>query len=118
MGTDPKEQARLEKIRQQQIAARHPGASKIKGYDWSKHNKRSKEIAKSRQKPLWRELYELLPMRWRGAIIGIVFGLIVSAFLVVVVLSPDLVFLALIPPLIGGIVGMVVGKTLQDDPIK
>lgn len=106
-----KEQDRLQKLREEQLRARDPGVSKIKGYDWSNHAKRTKVIQKSRQKPLLLELYDVLPGRWKGALNGFLFGVVI-AIILVLVLPADWDFLALVPLLIASVVGFVLGSVI------
>jgi hypothetical protein len=102
-----KEHAR--RIREAQLRARDPGDSKIPGYDWAKHS------AKPRPKrpPLLVEMFTLLPHRWRGLIFGMVFGGIVGLIMRLLLLNDELAILALVPVLICGIVGFVIGAVMQ-----
>jgi hypothetical protein len=115
--SDKSERERLQKLRDSQITARHPGISKIRNYDWEAHARRGRVInkkLKARQKPLPLDLYDLLPRRWKGAIIGSGIGLLVliaAAFL----LSDIGVFLGLVGLVICGVVGFVLGAVLQEE---
>lgn len=105
----------VEKIKKAQIAARDPGPSKIKGYDWSKHNKKAQRIAKQKkEKSFIADFFEILPNRWKGAIYGLLFGGLIAAFLAVVVLAPEMRLLALVPLLFGGLVGFILGKLFEE----
>lgn len=120
MPTDSdKERAR--RIRAQQLSARDPGDSKIPGYNWNNHYKKKRKMdAVARynaQRPLVIELWEALPPRWKGLLAGFLLGTIVGMF-VIFLLPEDLRFLILIPQLIGMVMGMIVGKSMQDDPAK
>jgi hypothetical protein len=108
---------RARKIRDAQLSARDPGVSKIKGYDWSQHAKRGTTIHKSRQKPLLADLFDILPPRWKGAVIGIAIGLIplVAAR---IWLTGEWVILGLVGLLVCTIIGFVVGAATQTDPEK
>lgn len=109
-----KERKRIEDIQRKQIASRDPGPSKIRGYDWSKHTAKAQRIAKKKQDtPLLVELFDILPNRWRGMMMGLAFMGVVSAFLWFVVLNDDWKFLVLLPLMIGGIVGYILGKTTE-----
>lgn len=111
------ERARAQRILDQQLKARDPGVSKIKGYDWSKHAKRSQQVYKSRQKPLLVDLFDILPRRWKGALVGVAIGLL-PLVAGLVFLSGEWQILGLLGLLICGVVGFVIGRVTQDDPIK
>lgn len=117
MSHDP-EKERARRLKQSQVSMRSPGESKIRGYDWSKHDKKAKRVAaekkKHAQRPLLIQIWEVLPGRWRGAVYGLIFGALCDIPLLLM-LSSEWRGLALIPPLICGIVGMVVGKTMQQE---
>lgn len=106
-----KEQERLQRIREEQLRARDPGSSKIRGYDWSSHSKRAKAVQKSRQKPLLVELYDVLPGRWKGALNGLIFGIAVAVILGIV-LPTEWDILVLVPLLFAAIIGFVLGSVL------
>ncbi len=114
MGTR-EEPERAQRIRDAQIRARDPGASKIKGYDWDKHAKRAQQIKKNNQKPLLVELVNLLPTRWKGALVRVALGLI-ALIAAQIFLQGDWKILGLLPLIIFGVVGFVVGKSTQDEP--
>jgi hypothetical protein len=114
---DDLERERLQRLRDAQIAARDPGPSKIPGYDWQQHARRGQEIKAKRQaeqKPLLVELFLLLPGRWQGAVYGVLVGLIpaIPAYLL---LSDEMSLLAVIPLIVCGIVGYVLGAVLEPD---
>ncbi len=106
-----KEQDRLQRLREDQIRARDPGASKIRHYDWSKHSQRSKEIKKKTQKPLVVDLYQSLPGRWKGTLNGLVVALFPTLVLYFF-LEGDWRILAAVPLLFGGIIGFVIGGVI------
>ncbi len=108
-----KDKAEIERLRRKQLNQRDPGESKIRGYDWSKHDKRSKEVRARNKKPLLVEVIEALPGRWRGMFNGLLFMGVLSAFLAIVVLPSDWDFLVLIPLLMGAAVGFIVGKATE-----
>jgi hypothetical protein len=105
---------RAQRLSDAQIKARDPGVSKIKGYDWSKHAKRAQEIKKANEKPFLVDLYNLLPSRWKGALIGVVLGLI-PLIAAQFFLEGEWKLLGLLPLMIFGVVGFVIGKTTQDE---
>lgn len=108
------EKQRVERLKKQQIAARNPGTSKIRGYDWDKHNQKAARVKKKQQEtPLLVEFWDLVPERWRGALYGLLFGLVIGAFLFIVVLGDDLKLLAAVPLILGGIIGYIVGKSTE-----
>lgn len=114
---DP-DKERLRRLKQKQVAARDPGESKIKGYDWSKHDKKARRVAaekrKQAQRPLVVQIWEVLPGRWRGAVYGVVFGLLLDIPLLLF-LPAEWRVLLLVPLLLCGVVGMIVGRTMQSD---
>ncbi|MDZ4764028.1 MAG: hypothetical protein SGI73_05700, partial [Chloroflexota bacterium] len=96
--TDEMERQRAQRLTDQQIATRNPGASKIRGYDWDAHSKRSKQIQKTRKRGI-KALLSVLPGRWRGVTTGLLFSTPWS--LVGVLLLPaEFDVLALIPMLL------------------
>lgn len=109
---DDKERAR--RIQEQQIRARDPGPSKIRGYDWDKHAQRSRQVHKSRQKPLLVDLFDILPRRWKGAVVGLAVGLL-PLIAGQVFLPGDWKILGLLGLMICGVVGFVIGKAAQDE---
>jgi hypothetical protein len=108
---------RAQRIRDAQLSARDPGASKIKGYDWSKHNERGKQVQKSRQKPLLADLFDILPPRWKGAVIGLGIG-IVPLVAAKIFLTGEWVILGLVGLLVCAIVGFIIGAATQNDVAK
>ncbi|NWF68033.1 MAG: hypothetical protein HXY40_03015 [Chloroflexi bacterium] len=104
---------RLQRLRDAQIKARDPGTSKIKGYDWGKHAQRAKQIQKARQKPLLRDLYDLLPGRWKGALAGLLLGALLAALLYFL-LPGEWKIAALLPLLICAVAGFIIGKTTDN----
>lgn len=110
MNTKETHRQRLQRLHDAQIAARDPGDSQIRGYDWAKHA--AKPIPK--QKPLLMEFYALLPARWKGILFGVIFGGIIGIVLVAA-LPYELHAMALLPMLICGIVGMVIGAMMQEN---
>lgn len=111
MSGDQQERERLKRLREQQIASRDPGASKIRNFDWSTTGK--KPITRA-PKPFLVEFWELLPKRWKGALYGFLFG-VALALILVFLLPPDFDILAVAPVLIGSIVGLVIGKLFQEE---
>lgn len=107
MSNEEQERERARRVLEGQIKARDPGPSKITHYDWSKHKKPPKK-----QEPLLVETYHLLPTRFRGVAIGLLIGLILAIFLKLL-LPAQLALLAILPLLICGIVGWVLGKLLE-----
>ncbi len=107
MNNEERERERIRRIQERQIRARDPGPSKITHYDWSKHRK---PVPKS--EPFLVETYYLLPRRLRGALIGVLIGLVLGIVLRLV-LPPGAAPLAIVPVLICGIVGWVLGKTVE-----
>jgi hypothetical protein len=110
---------RLKKLRAKQLADRDPGESKIPGYDWKQHHKRSQHFADVRRRqenrPAIVKTWDILPTRYRGAIIGLVFGGTIAVILAFM-LPAEWQLLAVVPILIGFIVGMVLGKVMQEEP--
>lgn len=120
MGADQQERERLQRLKEAQIKARDPGPSKIRNYDWQRHAERGKQIKarqKAQQKPLLIDLYLLLPHRYRGALIGIAIGL-VPAIIGALLLTGDWVLLAVIPPIVCGILGFALGIALDADKTR
>jgi hypothetical protein len=111
------ERTRAQRIRDAQIAARDPGVSKIKGYDWSKHAKRSQQIQYKRQKPLLLDLFDILPPRWKGAVVGLGVG-ILPLLAGLIFLNGDWKILGVVGLLICLIIGFVVGAATQDERQK
>ncbi len=107
MNHEERERERFQRIRDSQIRSRDPGPSKITHYDWSKHKK---PTAKS--EPLLVETYHLLPGRWRSALFGVLIGLFLG-ILLRLLLPASLALLALVPLIICGIVGWVLGKLIE-----
>lgn len=105
---------RARRIRDSQLSQRDPGVSKIKGYDWSKHAQRGKQIQKSRQKPLLADLFDLLPPRWKGAVVGIGVGL-VPLIAAQIFLRGEWVILGLVGLLLCVIIGFVVGASTANE---
>lgn len=114
MSSNREEQERAQRLRDAQLRQRDPGTSKIKGYDWAKHGKRAAQIKKSRQKPLIVEIADLLPPRWKGAVIGVLLGLI-PLIAAQIFLQGEWKILGLLPIVIFGVVGFILGKTTQDE---
>ncbi len=109
------ERERLQRQRDRQLAARDPGSSKIRGYDWAKHTEKARQ---RRQKPFLQDLWEMIPGRWKGALMGLLFGLVIAVFLALL-LPGELRVLAVLPLLICAIVGMVIGKlVLQEERFR
>lgn len=107
MNNEERERERLRRLQENQIKARDPGPSKIRHYDWSKHRK---PVLKS--EPLLVETWHMLPSRGRGAVIGLLIGLLLGVLLRLL-LPPQVALLAIVPLLVCGIVGWVLGKTLE-----
>lgn len=108
------ESERARRILEKQLQARDPGVSKIRGYDWSKHVEHSKKIQKSRQKPLLVDLYDVLPRRWKGALWGVIVGLL-PLIAGLIFLTGPWQALGLLGLMICGVVGFVIGKVTQDE---
>jgi hypothetical protein len=108
------ERERAQRIRDSQLSARNPGVSKIKGYDWSKHDKRSQQIRSKRQKPVLIDLFDLLPPRWKGAIVGMGVGLL-PLLAAQIFLIGDWKILGIVGLLVCLIIGFVVGAATQDE---
>lgn len=106
------EQDRYERLREAQIRARDPGPSKIRHYDWDKHAKRQKTIKKSHQKPLIVDLFDVLPSRWKGALIGLVLG-IIPLIAAQLLLTGEWVVLGALGMLMLGVIGFVIGAVLN-----
>jgi hypothetical protein len=107
MNSEERERERIRRLRDSQVTARDPGPSKIRHYDWSKHRK---PVPKS--EPFLIETYHLLPGRGRSAVIGVGIGL-VFGILLRLLLPAHLALLAIVPVIICGVVGWVLGKTLE-----
>lgn len=106
------EQERIRRLRDAQIHSRDPGVSKIRHYDWAKHAAKPKK----KQPPLLVEMFSLLPSRWKGALLGPLFGSMIG-ILVMLFVPDDLDALALLPVMICGVVGMILGKLFQNDTL-
>lgn len=109
MSQEQRERERLRKLKEAQINARDPGTSKIKGYDWAKHA--AKPLPKKRS--ALGEFWYTLPLRWKGAVRGMAFGAVL-AIILVILLPGEWDFLALVPLLLCGIVGMILGLMFQE----
>lgn len=109
-----KEKERLKKIREAQIKARDPGSSKICNYDWGKHA----QLAERKQKMTLRTLFLDLPGRWQGAMAGFFFGTGLAIFMNILFLTDTTRLLVFIPMIISMIIGFVVGKSTEDDPMQ
>ncbi len=107
MSSEERERRRAQQIRESQIRSRDPGPSKIPHYDWSKHNKPARK-----QEPFLTELLNILPPRGRGAVVGVLIG-VLPAVLIKLLLPAELAILALLILVICGVVGWVLGKTLE-----
>jgi hypothetical protein len=103
MSNDERERAR--RIQEAQIKSRDPGPSKIRNYDWSKQK------AAPKRKSLLIEILEVFPQRYKGAAIGVILGLIVAA--IIALAAPEVAVLGLAVLLVFGIVGWVLGSSLQ-----
>ena len=117
MSSDKSERERLQHLRDAQISSRDPGPSKIRGYDWQQHARRGQQIRASRkvqQKPLLIELFLILPQRWRGAVIGTLVGAI-PAVLARLLLSEEMVLLAVVPLILFGVIGYGSGLVLEPE---
>jgi uncharacterized membrane protein len=112
------ERERLQRLRDEQIRARDPGKSKIRGYDWERHAEHGREInakrAKEAQKPLLIALYQALPERLQAAIIAFLIGLI-PAVAGLILLDGEWRMLAIIPPLVLAALGYLIGMMLEPD---
>ena len=111
MNSDDKERRRAEQLSREQLKARDPGASKIRGYDWSQHARKGAAQNKKR-KPFLAELFGLFPGRWKGVMIGFPLAL-VPTVLIISVTEGEWRVLALLPPLIFCISGYVLGGVTE-----
>lgn len=118
MSHDP-DRERLRRIQERQLADRNPGDSKIKGYDWDKHFEKKHQVDARRKKeaarPLLFMLWEALPPRWKGFGYGFGLGTIVGVPLLFLA-PPEWRMVFVIPPLLGAVMGMFLGKALDSDP--
>ncbi|MBZ0279889.1 MAG: hypothetical protein K8L97_04055 [Anaerolineae bacterium] len=106
---------RAQRIRDAQLSARSPGESKIKGYDWSKHAQRAQKIQRKRQeKPLLIDLYEMLPSRWKGLLVGLGIGLL-PLLAAQIFLQGEWKILGWVGLLICAIIAYVIGAATQDE---
>jgi hypothetical protein len=113
LSPEEQERQRVARLRQQQIGARDPGPSKIRGYDWGKAAQRTKAIQKKKQRPFIAELFDVFPTRWKGVIYGLLLSIVPT--LVIIAMTQDVWrVLALLPPLIFGIGGWVLGSLFQE----
>lgn len=112
MSSEDQERQRAARLRQQQLSARDPGPSKIRGYDWDKHARKGQTL-KKQQKPFLVELFAVFPGRWRGVMFGLALAL-VPALIIAGLTQNEWRVLALLPPLIFGIGGYVVGAVTED----
>ena len=115
------EKERARRIRQAQIADRDPGDSKIKGYNWDRHYQKKRRVDKQKtrdaERPLVIVLWETLPTRWRGFAYGLLVGTIIGV-IVIFVVPPELRVLMVIPQGLGMIIGLAVGKVMEEPPLK
>ncbi len=107
MSNEERERERIRRIQDSQIKSRDPGSSKILHYDWSKHKKPT-----PKSEPLLVETYHMLPGRWRSALVGVLIGLVLGILLRLLLPAP-LALLAIVPLLICGVVGWVLGKLIE-----
>ncbi len=112
-----KERERIQRLRDAQINQRNPGESKIRGYDWAAHAKRGQQIKKKTQKPLLVDLYQVLPSRWKGALVGFAVGL-VPLLAGQIFLEGDWKLLGLVGMLVCLIVGFVIGAATTYETVK
>ncbi|MBL8130722.1 MAG: hypothetical protein JNL42_02595 [Anaerolineae bacterium] len=112
LSAEEQERQRIARLRQQQVSARDPGPSKIRGYDWSVHAAKGRQMRKNR-KPFLIELVEILPGRWKGVLLGLIVSLL-PTLAIAAAAPPEMALLALLPPLLFGIGGYVIGIVLQD----
>ena len=109
------EKERVRKIIERQIANRNPGDSRIRGYNWDKHNEKNQRNAARKKKESERfllfTLWDTLPqdLKWGGY--GFFIGTLVG--LPMLLLPPEWRLLMAIPPLIGAILGMLLDKLLS-----
>ncbi|MBL8130263.1 MAG: hypothetical protein JNL42_00270 [Anaerolineae bacterium] len=103
MNREEQERQRVAALRRQQVRDRAPRANKaLRGQPGQK-----------KQRPLLIELFDLLPARWKGALIGLAVALVPS-FVISGATSGDQRLLSVIP-LLGLIaVGFVGGTLLQN----
>jgi len=113
LSADEQERQRASRLLKKQINSRDPGPSKIRGYDWGKAAERGKVIKKNNQKPLLVELFDVFPARWKGVMIGLLLAIIPT--IVITMMTQDIWrVMALLPPLVFGIGGFVVGSMMQE----
>lgn len=112
MSPEERERQRVARLRQQQVSARDPGPSKIRGYDWGQHAKKGSQLRKN-QKPFLVEFVRIIPTRWKGVILGLLLSLI-AVVAILALTPPELNLLAVVPPLLFGMSGYVLGVVLQD----
>jgi hypothetical protein len=114
------EKERARRIRRSQIADRDPGDSKIKGYNWDKHYQKKRKVDKQKkrdaERPLVIVLWEWLPTRWRGFAYGLALGTIIGIVIILLV-PPELRVLIVVPQGIGMILGLVIGKAVEEPPV-
>ena len=114
------EKERARRIRQAQIADRDPGDSKIKGYNWDRHYHKKREVDKQKKQAAERllvfVLWESLPTRWRGFAYGLVVGTIIG-IIVVLIVPPEWRPLIVVPQGLGMILGLIIGKAVEEPPL-
>lgn len=109
MSIESQKKARAERIKQEQMDSRLSSESRAR----SQANRRSKENVKP-ERPLLYELYGVMPNRWRGVLFGALLGAIVSAVLVLVVLTEaETRILGLIPLVLFPAIGLVIGASIS-----
>lgn len=101
---EDRERERIAKLRNQQINSRDPGPSKIRHYDWSKQKKQ-------KTKPILVEIFEVVPTRWRGLVLGVIGGLLVMAILLIA--APTMAAISIIFPILGAVIGYMSGVSIQ-----
>lgn len=112
MSQEQRERERAQRIKDAQLRARDPGPSKIRGYDWAKHTEHARQIHKP--KPFLKEVFDMIPARWKGLIVGFVIGGILGLFLGLLV-PPDFRVLALVPIMLFSLGGFVIGKLVWQE---
>ncbi len=100
-----KDRERYKRIRDAQLKKRDPGP-KIKGVNWKTEPRP--------HKPFLVDLLDLLPSRYKGLAVGLVLGA-VGLIACVLLLPGDFKVLGLLPLLICGVVGFVIGAVTDKD---
>jgi hypothetical protein len=110
MNTEEREKQRVQRLQQEQLAARYGGRSgKLRYYGKLGGNK-----VKIKPRTLYQRIFGSLDPRFTGAAIGAVIGfLLMLAIMTMLPAGSPWLVAAFVPLVICGIIGWVLGKTIE-----